>query len=909
METAESEACVTDNKTETTAIMPKAAEQVDLKDMLHIHATQSDSPGDPEDKTDLQRPTINIIGGYHVIGDNCKIEINDASLKKGKIDINDASQRLKLRYQQQLKAWNVPMINSNKDFYCVEKERDRYMVDLRIIEGREVDEECRHFNEISQYKERLLKSSTDISPGELVHDEIRSTFVRGVAGVGKTSLVEYIALEWAKGEVFQEIDFLFFLKCRNLIKYKDRKMTIQDLFKDQFQVDVESLQEVLDGDRVLIILDGLDELPSLETVLEADSENDLNSILSSLMRKDGELFPGHKMILTGRPYIQSVLLKHESHATGRLNIVDITGLSETSIIAYVDNFAEGNDEVKARILNTINESESLKAMASIPQFLSSLCCILTMESGDVSIQKTTELYVWILVSFIRQHFPEFKEMPYNILKDKRVNSFIKIVSEISYKLLVDNKMIFEEGEFDKLHAVEDEIVKKMLDSFLMKIETSFGCLYQFKHLTLQEFLASVYCFENGIGIQELLDRKLYELVAFISGLARANKYGLKEKGNVLSMFAKCIRSEQKWYGFLVIDKRPTVDNITVNIFDQFNKRKVNWRVLWMIFFELFNDGDKVTPQVRLKDEIPTIAHHFRRSDCLLLAHFIKTMLNSRGRKSLRGIKLKMIGSELTLGNSKELAPLLKYVVQVSLIGGTIDVEFVKEMVREEPEPAERKNNLRRLAFSGCDLSAEHFKYLSPSFPVVKSVDRHREKVSCMRVSKKVDGKKSAAGKMRVRELALRDCSLDDDAVVSMCELIPSLAKCDLSHIQLTSQNIKEIARCVSGSNDTNSPSNLKLLCLSTSALNPECIDDLCLIIPNVCAIYLSEDPNRSLFRVVDSKQLEKIVECIERADKLGSLRLQELVLNCEIQEIATTKLLRLGDTGTKIYRGSKLVVG
>ena len=799
------------------------------------------------------------------------------------------------------------MINSNKDFYCVEKERDRYMVDLRIIEGREVDEECRHFNEISQYKERLLKSSTEISPGELVSDEIRRTFVRGVAGVGKTSLVEYIALEWAKGEMFREIDFLFFLKCRNLIKYKDRKMMIQDLFKDQFQVDVGILQEILDGDRVLIVLDGLDELPSLETVLEADSENDLTSILSSLMRKDGELFPGHKLILTGRPYIQSILLKHESHATGRLNIVDITGLSESSIIAYVDNFAEGNEEIKARIINTINENESLKAMASIPQFLSSLCCILTMEAGNVSIQKTTELYVWILVSFIRQHFPEFKEMPYNILKDTRVNRFIRIVSEISYKLLVDNKMIFEEGEFDKLHSVDDEIVKKMLDSFLMKIETSFGCLYQFKHLTLQEFLASVYCFENGIDIQELLDRKLYELVAFVAGLARANKYGLKEKGNVLSMFAKCIRLEQKWYGFVVMDKRPKVDRIAVNVFHQFNKRKINWRVLWMIFFELFDDGDKVTPKVRLKYEIPTIAHHFRRSDCLLLAHFIKTMLNSRGPKSLNGVKLKIIGSELTLENSKELAPLLKYFIQVSFVGCIIHVEFVKEMAQEGPELAERKTNLRRLAFSGCDLSAEHFRYLSPCLPFVKSVDQHCEKVRCMGVSKKVGGKKSAAGKMKVRELVLRDCSLDDDAVVSMCELIPSLAKCDLSHTQLTSQSIKEIAQCVT-SNDSNLPSNLKLLCLGTSALNPECIDDLCLIIPNVCAVYLSEDPNISLFRGVNSNQLEKIVECIERADKLGSLRLQELVLNCEIQELAKTKLLRLGGTGTKIYRGAKLVV-
>ena len=817
----------------------------------------------------------------------------------------------------------MPVINAKKDFDCVERERDRFMVDLRMIEGRGIDEECRYFNELTQYKEMLKKSSIEMSPNELISDEISSTFVRGVAGVGKTSLVEYITLEWAKGEMFQEIDFLFFLKCRNLIKYKDRKMTIQDLFKDQFQVDMGFLQEVLDGDRVLIILDGLDELPSLEKVLEADSENDLTSILSSLMRKDGELFPGHKLILTGRPYIQSILLKHESHATGRLNIVDITGLSESSIIAYVDNFAEGNEEIKARIINTINENESLKAMASIPQFLSSLCCILTMEAGNMSIQKTTELYVWILVSFIRQHFPEFKEMPYNILKDKRVTSFLTIVSEISYKLLVENKMIFEEGEFDKLHSVDNEIVKKMLDSFLMKIETTFGCLYQFKHLTLQEFLASVYCFENGIDIQELLDHKLYELVAFVAGLARANQYQTDNKQSILSLFVNYCHVDLGWFGMFSRDKRTTTEKLSGTIFSELKRRKLALKSFLSIYYEAFNFGDILSSQDTLVDEIGFVFYQVNQVELLHLIHFVKTMLRELGPVAVSGIRLRIISSNLNVAEMVDLASLCLNFVRFVFVNCTVEAEFLRVMSNAFKHHDEYAN-LHRISFYGCNLGNEHLMILAEFVPLLEKLELRYNALHCSSISRlamsvhEYESQHPERSK-RLKELVLHDCSLDDEGIKQLCHILPGLQKCDISMNEISCSSVNAIVNCITKNLTTKDGKCCRLeeLTLERCGLRDNCVDDLCRIIPVLATIDLSTttadvstsalEPFRNDF---SEQKIYEIVACIDNAYHQRKLKLKKLLLNCfQFGQRTKRNLTQLESLGIVVsFQGKELAM-
>ena len=86
---------------------------------------------------------------------------------------------------------------------------------------------------------------------ELISAKDRRCFLRGVAGIGKTSLIEYIALKWAKRVMFLDengealFDFLFLVKCRELGVLENE--TMKEYFNREFDVDTDKLKD--HGDR------------------------------------------------------------------------------------------------------------------------------------------------------------------------------------------------------------------------------------------------------------------------------------------------------------------------------------------------------------------------------------------------------------------------------------------------------------------------------------------------------------------------------------------------------------------------------------------------------------------------------------------------------------------------------------
>lgn len=783
-----------------------------------------------------------------------------------------------MQYQKQLSDWHVPVVNEKRGFGCVTQDREIFTLDLRLIEGTLEDEESMHFNEISQFIERLKNERNSVAKEEFFVDGCNRLFLRGIAGIGKTSFVEHLALSWANNKTFTEFDFVFLLKCRVLLNHIDE--TVEKLFKEMFNVNLASLREQADGERVLIVIDGLDELPSLESVFENNSNGSLYTHLNRLLQMQSEIFPGHKCILTGRPHIFTVLRKHELTTIGKMKVIEITGFNKKTIEKYVDNFTSGDTRTKNAILDKIANYPSLGAIATVPQFLSSLCCILPTQKSLTS-HKLTELYIWVLVAFIRQHFPGLPEMPYEMFEDVRFQNFVAKISRISYNLLEENKMIFKEGELSELLATEDDLEKKMLDSFIIEAKTTTGCYYQFKHVSLQEFLAAVYCFERNININTLLDKRWYVLVGFVAGLARAKKSASKNMISVSAIFADCVSSGKYYENFKIV--RPTVDHLAQTLLNRLKERHITWRPFFSIFFELFYDGDRLSNSIHFDCELDFSFYYLSTIAFIHFLHFMKLILVSRGKDALSAVSLRIMNNHISLQMYHELDTIVKYFRCFKCINCHVDLEFL-ESLSMSIQSAGDDFHLRTLAFIRCDQTEADIKSLSNCLPHLESLEISYNELTnacfstlATRLSKCEEEDQHS---LRLREIRFHRCTFGDGSISNLCSVIPYLETLDLTGCTLNKKQVCEIVDCIRHhERDGSTHIKLEELILERCCLDDDCINELCTVIPRLRRVNLSRsatDENQQEFK---REIVDNIIRKIELAYFQKQLRLKKLIMH------------------------------
>ncbi|XP_060939168.1 NACHT, LRR and PYD domains-containing protein 5-like isoform X2 [Limanda limanda] len=145
----------------------------------------------------------------------------------------------------------------------------------------------------------IFKASTD------QQSSIRVVLTNGVAGVGKTFLVQKFTLDWAEGLENQDVRLLTVLSFRELNLVKDQQHSLLTLLRVFHPALQKLTAETLAGCKPLFIFDGLDESrPSLdfnhrELVSEVTQRSSVNVLLTNLIR--GNLLPSALVWITSRP--------------------------------------------------------------------------------------------------------------------------------------------------------------------------------------------------------------------------------------------------------------------------------------------------------------------------------------------------------------------------------------------------------------------------------------------------------------------------------------------------------------------------------------------------------------------------------------------------------------------------------
>ena len=384
-----------------------------------------------------------------------------------------------------------------------------------------------------------------INLDEIIRPDDEMVFVRGVAGSGKTTMVDMITLKWAKrelGKAFTKVDFLFRFNCRELNNLPREGLTLENLIIQTYPEIFEeiSLQDLMHvSERVLIMVDGMDELSG---IYENDShKEDFRRIVFQLMSpKQKPFLRNHKTIVSGRPKACEFVHTLFSRENLKTKAVHVCGFNSLNIERYITNFFADNFKAN-RVLFFVNDSKDLKAMASIPVFLWVICSVFSEDLIDKPVSSNVELYFYACIILLRNHFNRNSSTPYSlyeIAKDQFVIQQLYLVMILSTQTYMNNQVLFTDEEIGNIpYHLE-------LTGFIVKYNR--GNMkkptYQFKHLIMQEFLCAMYltitkdirrykqnrelssCLPSIVGIHQLIKEQNNELfTAFYSELDKVKE--------------------------------------------------------------------------------------------------------------------------------------------------------------------------------------------------------------------------------------------------------------------------------------------------------------------------------------------------------------------------------------------------
>ena len=671
------------------------------------------------------------------------------------------------------------------------EDRTSFMVELTLVnEQSAASSPVKAANELSHHLLQRRHSSSLLDLPDIIDPSLKCSLLSGMAGIGKSSTVENLALCWAKRQLGSlDFDFVFLFSCRNFFRYQKKQINAEKLFLEEFNVNYRNLNNV-DGSRVLIIFDGLDEVESLSSILKEVASEDIYNLLREMIKEKSSIFPGHTTLLVGRPHVLSTLKRFQM-LTGAFRVVQILGFTKAAIQSYVGKFSCNDILLQQHILQKIFENTSVKAMARIPQLLCSICSVYSWETKDLQLEKKSELFLWTLLSFLRHHFPQFAGLPPNeLLSHDVVSSFILIIAKLSYELLKDNRIIFDKKEVKELET-EDVLLKRLLETFLAKVET-FDKFpqYQFRHLIIEEFFAAVHCFVSNISACKLMNKEFYEITEFLAGLVRGNE---RISSSIVSIFAKNILKNygEKHNSFRKRaasigrkKKHQSVAMIAEEVFLQWKQWKISCDVFCSVFYELFDKDDTLPKCIQFNDQFDVLLSSLTSLQVVRLNHFLECMSGNgiRGLESLRNLRLCISSTDFS--ESGEFCNLfcslttVKDVrfVQCTFRGKSLDILCTAILTSQHHCP------LSGLSFRYCNLSNNQLSGLTKCASCLGKFSLVGELVRLDVTQRLVNEILRALSGFRcyIRELELRDCKLDGFCFDEIGKLLRILETVNLS---------------------------------------------------------------------------------------------------------------------------------
>ena len=375
------------------------------------------------------------------------------------------------------------------------------------------------------------------------------TLVEGNPGIGKTTFCLKLAYDWASQNpattfTFPKFELVLLLKCRDIdggiMDAIIEQLLPKDINENIKEKLLDFLKDIHNQEKILIILDGLDELPE-------KSKHHVDELL-------------HKRIL---PFCYVLATSRQERGIDARKtfvfdiLLQIEGFTESDAFEYIrkhfKNVGPEHSLKGERLIEEIKENTLLHALRNNPLNLLLLCVIYQDYAGKLPSSRT-DLYQIIVRCLLRRYCAKHKIKGHEDDRDldKQFKKELLALGKLAWKCLLNDRHSFREDELKELERRNDKLVVRGLG--LLYKEESLKKLnpqheYCFLHKTFQEHLAALYIAHklrrNKFNVFEHLDfnslvGKYPQVFLFVAGM-------LGEEANILfSQIGEKLHSLGDW---------------------------------------------------------------------------------------------------------------------------------------------------------------------------------------------------------------------------------------------------------------------------------------------------------------------------------------------------------------------------
>nr|XP_015801993.2 NACHT, LRR and PYD domains-containing protein 3 isoform X1 [Nothobranchius furzeri] len=394
-----------------------------------------------------------------------------------------------------------------------------HYVNLVLVDGHQGLENKRHEVLTFGQKRLLLQQKSPlqkkITPSQLFSRRtgkrpVKKVLVMGVAGIGKTVLVQKILFDFGGSNDYLSFDFVLHLNFRDL-NLIDKPTSLRELVLRKNRHLVKELDRILaNDDKLLIILDGFDEFRHYRScnadvfVTEPEEEAGVTEILGSLLQ--GELLPNASVMLTSRP----TAISHVP--VGCIDrFVLIAGFSFTEAQDFFLRYFE-DTALADCMFSVVSANELMLTLCYIPAFCNIVCCILKESKilGAESPKTMTDIYMQYLVALLHSHTQVRTEA---CLKDPKAGSIQQLSEDVlklgrlAFQRLMEHQTLFYGSDRDVAALEGCSLVSTFLDKTIAQEPGCTEEVFSFAHLTIQEFFAALYCAVTDQPLPDALQSK------------------------------------------------------------------------------------------------------------------------------------------------------------------------------------------------------------------------------------------------------------------------------------------------------------------------------------------------------------------------------------------------------------------
>uniref|UniRef100_A0A8C4TBH3 NACHT domain-containing protein n=1 Tax=Erpetoichthys calabaricus TaxID=27687 RepID=A0A8C4TBH3_ERPCA len=375
--------------------------------------------------------------------------------------------------------------------------------------------------------------------------------VSGVMGIGKTTMVQKIMYDWARGTQYQRFAFVFLFKFRelNLIDKENMpQMALTRLILRHYKYlsNDGRLKEILQKpETLLFIFDGLDEykhkldFTQSQLCSDPDIEVPVHILVTSLVSRT--LLKGCSVLITSRPRtLENMDIKRADR------VMEILGFFPEQMLMYCKKFFDDAD-VGTKAFQYMEKNIILYSMCFNPSYCWMICSALkshfmTPEKEQGAAPRTvTEIFVMYLHNILTNHRQEVKNQQMILVK----------LGKMAFYGMENRIHVFNEKQAMSTFGLQPVLSSPFLSGILQRQSTLEHTTYTFYQFTLQEFMAacSFYLEQSG-DMEEILEKwdsckdDRFEIVTrFMAGLAWCSVLKTVEKilGKFEGNTVKCIQ--------------------------------------------------------------------------------------------------------------------------------------------------------------------------------------------------------------------------------------------------------------------------------------------------------------------------------------------------------------------------------